>query len=80
MEPSRPFGDAPCPACGSLLWYFDSGEELRLFDAESPVFRNRLAEQLGNHAMDLESGHLQDIEMDSLEIVDLVMSLEDDLN
>lgn len=21
FEPSQPFGDAPCPACGSLLWF-----------------------------------------------------------
>lgn len=24
LEPSRPPGDAPCPACGSLLWFPDA--------------------------------------------------------
>ena len=26
LEPSRPPGDAPCPACGSLLWFPQSPE------------------------------------------------------
>lgn len=26
MEPSLPSGDAPCPACGSLVWFGDTRE------------------------------------------------------
>ena len=36
IEPSRPPGDAPCPHCGSLLWF---GAEKRDSDQEQPVKR-----------------------------------------
>ena len=29
VEPSRPFGDATCPACGSLLWFLAAGGDAR---------------------------------------------------
>lgn len=36
MEPSSPAGDAPCPCCGSLLWFSTPDD----FDiAEMPTFR-----------------------------------------
>jgi signal recognition particle GTPase len=34
IEPSRPPGDAPCPHCGSLLWF---GAEKRDSDKEQPA-------------------------------------------
>ncbi len=52
MEPSLPSGDAPCPACGSLVWFGDTREiALPFIDPEK--------------------------ELDSLEMVEVMMSLED---
>ena len=31
MTPSEPTGDAPCPHCGCLLWFIDTGSELRFY-------------------------------------------------
>ena len=44
LEPSRPPGDAPCPNCGSLLWFSDSGfvEEALHRVAEGPSLHNLL--------------------------------------
>ena len=39
LEPSSPFGDAPCPCCGQLLWVLSDGEETRYFkdNAGEPI-------------------------------------------
>lgn len=44
LEPSRPPGDAPCPNCGSLLWFSECGlveETLHRF-GEGPSLHNLL--------------------------------------
>lgn len=38
IEPSRPSGDAPCPSCGTLLWFGDSSPGLIDHLAASGVF------------------------------------------
>jgi hypothetical protein len=39
LEPTRPPGDAPCPQCGHLLWFAESGDpgvrEVRRTDART---------------------------------------------
>jgi acyl carrier protein len=56
IEPSYPGGDACCPACGHLLWWF----------------RDRLSDV----SVDLHSS-LDSLGIDSLELVELVMELEE---
>jgi acyl carrier protein len=52
MEPSQPFGDAPCPACGSLLWFLADGSSFLWFErgaeeAKRERLRASVAELLG---------------------------------
>lgn len=62
--PSAPLGDAPCPRCGSLLmWFRDE-------------FEQRLGVEL--HAADDHEKALADLRIDSLDLVELVMELEDE--
>jgi DNA-directed RNA polymerase subunit RPC12/RpoP len=37
MEPSQPFGDAPCPHCGCLLLFEPLGEGFRVSVAKRPA-------------------------------------------
>jgi hypothetical protein len=83
LEPSLLFGDAPCPACGQLLWFVALRSECRylLHDEAGPI-RERvidiLCENLGvnKEAVPANSAFLRDIGADSLDIVELVMELE----
>jgi hypothetical protein len=49
LETSEPLGDAPCPACGHLLFYVVSGQIGRLYAASSltPELREALANSHG---------------------------------
>lgn len=63
MEISDPAGDALCPACGHLLWIFrDSVSRLCDVPQEKLILSASLRD---------------DLDMDSLAIVELVMELED---
>jgi len=55
LEPSQPLGDAPCPACGSLLFYVVSDKDSRLYDARSVSAEQRAVLQagLGDRRIDL---------------------------
>jgi acyl carrier protein len=83
IEPSLPFGDAPCPHCGCLLWFVTSASGTRYFRAEvASRARKRLAEILG---IDEESIRdfprtLNELGADSLDLVELVMELEDEFD
>ena len=89
IEPSMPFGDAPCPNCGTLLWFlFRVGEpHFWVRDDEIPI-RERLVDLLAmTYSLDRESITFDDItqlsyEISSLDAVELVMELElgDDLD
>jgi acyl carrier protein len=59
IEPSQPFGDAPCPACGTLLWF------------------EWAAARLGVSPDALRAGRLDELGLDSLDVVELVMELEE---
>ncbi|HUG93530.1 MAG TPA: phosphopantetheine-binding protein [Planctomycetaceae bacterium] len=90
IEPSRPFGDAPCPSCGYLLWFVSLGGEVRYFPEEhAESVRERLIEvvsrQLGVPAAELRdpsvlSAVLRDLQADSLDLVELAMEFEDSLD
>jgi acyl carrier protein len=91
IEPSTPPGDAPCPQCGTLLWFFDSSEGYRLFKASFvESIRSRLAailcERLGiapPSARDSETilNEFQaEIASDSLDSAELVMELEEEFD
>ncbi len=69
LEPSTPTGDAPCPHCGSLLWFVKTRRDHWLFahDWTTAVCREYLAARIA------ESPH----ELDSLDVVELVMECED---
>lgn len=38
IEPSFPAGDAPCPHCGSLLWFVSTNAGLFFFEKPSPGY------------------------------------------
>src|SRR5262249_12921050 len=35
VEPSRPPGDAPCPNCGTLLWFIRTPADVLFYEAEA---------------------------------------------
>ncbi len=85
IEPSLPSGDAPCPNCGSLLWFYAGSESARLYERSAiESLRDRLraiiARQLG---VDIErvteaSRLVHDLGADSLDLVELVMELDEE--
>lgn len=79
IEPSQPTGDAPCPHCGSLLWF--SAAQMQYFSQvdvqPSKEARMQLLKKL---EIDPNSStpFTQDVGADSLDIVELVMALEEE--
>jgi acyl carrier protein len=64
VEPSYPGGDACCPRCGQLLWWFrDRLSRDTRFAPERITFFSSFAEDIG---------------VDSLDIVELVMELDEE--
>lgn len=41
IEPSSAFGDAPCPHCGTLLWFVKSPSGIRVFDQKDIPLRKQ---------------------------------------
>ncbi len=76
IEPACLSPDAPCPRCGHLLW-FDAGstDEKVLW-----WFRNRFGEELNVDPGQITLGTsiADGLGADSLEVVELVMSLEEE--
>lgn len=66
MELSDPAGDACCPKCGSLLWWF----------------RDRLSRSggLDPQRITFDSSFVDDLGADSLDDVELIMELEEELH
>lgn len=86
IEPSLPTGDAPCPRCGHLLWFFALFPTTTLLlPAEDTARRQRVldlvAETLGVERDELLAHSSGDLSLgaDSLDLVDLVVALEDEL-
>lgn len=87
VELSVLFGDAICPQCGHLVWFFQAAEVTHVFDSQKSVpSRERVsdivAERLGVDS-DLIVNNptfVSDLGVDSLDLVELVMELEEELN
>lgn len=84
IEPSLPFGDAPCPNCGSLLWFVIDGRDLRFFrHEESSVLRERVIRamaqvlQVDENIVREDPAIWKKMGADSLDLVELVMELEE---
>ena len=85
VEASLPFGDAPCPSCGTLLWFINLPPE-RLFykQQDSHTLRYRVlravANQLAVPVAELleDQTFLKGLQVDSLDLVELVMEFEDE--
>lgn len=82
MEPSLLFGDAPCPACGSLLWFVRLGDKNVLVkptdEAKRKGIRYVLCEITGLTESELEDPEaVGSLELDSMDLVEMVMRLED---
>ena len=83
IEPSLFFGDAPCPNCGTLLWFIQlSPEHVYWFEKEPQELKdriiNRIAKLLGVPPETLEDGKIRLNELDSISTVELVMELEEE--
>jgi acyl carrier protein len=87
IEPSPLFGDAPCPNCGALLWFVGGSDESRLFFeyVAAEVIRERVLEILAaemrrsKHELEANPPRVEDVGLDSLELVELMMELEEEL-
>jgi acyl carrier protein len=77
IEPTQSFGDVPCPACGTLLWFVTDGEGMRLFGPREARLIELLAIQLGVNPDRLRAGRLDELGMDSLDVAELIMALEE---
>lgn len=87
IEPSFPFGEAPCPCCGHLLWFLVRRDETRFFlPEESEELRERVLDRIranlgadkdelfwGPPDLSFQTG----AGIDSLDLVELVMELEE---
>lgn len=88
IEPSL-FGEAPCPCCGYLLWFFTLKGEAHFFlSEESTEIRERLLTRICEK-LRIERDTLiwnssglsfqSEAGIDSLDLVELVMELEEEL-
>jgi acyl carrier protein len=47
IEPSPLPGDAPCPKCGTLLWFFDTSAGMRFYEAKTVApLRDRILQAI----------------------------------
>ena len=84
IEPSLSSGDAPCPKCGTLLWFLRSPDGTRLHKSESIIpieesIRGIICETLGWNKDQVRSfsSFAADLDADSLDTVELAMALEE---
>jgi acyl carrier protein len=84
VEPSLFFGDAPCPNCGTLLWFVRFASETRFYEGQAATdLRERVLEivavQLGVTTGELlrDPDALKNLDIDSLDFVELLMEAEE---
>ncbi|MDB5336412.1 MAG: phosphopantetheine-binding protein [Planctomycetaceae bacterium] len=77
IDPSVPLGDAPCPACGTLLWYVVGETQVRLFNPQDGGLIDFIAELFGISPEAVRAGRLDEFGLESLDMVELVMKLEE---
>jgi acyl carrier protein len=87
ITPSQPGGDAPCPNCGSLLWFFSNSGETLVFERRSiepvlEIIRAEVAKQLGvdESLITDDVDFIRDMKADSLDKVELVIALEEEFD
>jgi acyl carrier protein len=86
IEPSHPPGDAPCPSCGTLLWFFPTSAGIRFYESKAVApLRDKLLRTICKilgvtigQVTATTSLFLEDDGADSLDIVELVMELEEE--
>jgi acyl carrier protein len=86
IEPSQPSGDAPCPKCGHLLWFLNIGGAVRFYGKGEISEAERragemIAEFVARRAKVRAAGSSdawEDLGLDSLDVVELVMELEEE--
>jgi acyl carrier protein len=86
VEPSTPSCDGPCPSCGVLLWFLRTSTGVRLYEINRiAAVRERIANILartlhvGKEELERRVRSFEELRMDSLDIVELVMELEEEL-
>jgi len=83
-EPSEPYYDAPCPSCGSLLWFVRISDQRLVFkpgdEARAKGLRKALSEVTGFSELDLKRNteSLNELNPDSLDVVELMLEFEDE--
>ena len=88
IEPSLPSGDAPCPECGHLLWFLNVGGAVCFYGkGEISALRRRVGELVvefvarrAKARVAGPSDALDDLGLDSLDLVELVMELEEEFD
>ena len=83
LEPSVPFGDAPCPNCGSLLWFIATNASIRFFARDESSAAKERATSIAAEILGIDEKELlasphswNELGADSLDTVELVMELE----
>lgn len=85
IEPSQAPGDASCPSCGQLLWFSPAEAGVICYDYQlvAPI-RDRIYDYISaslgiNHyALRSSSSFASDVGVDSLDMVEFVMELEEE--
>ena len=86
IDPSLFWGDAPCPQCGSRLWFLaiSPGNPPLVYEYEAAeLIRERLlnflADSIGvsKYQLEADPSLVQDSGLDSLDLAELMMELEE---
>ncbi|PHR97634.1 MAG: hypothetical protein COA78_27315 [Blastopirellula sp.] len=89
IEPSALFGDAPCPGCGTLLWfvarktdaiYFEHRTAASIQDRIKELFARQLGILPEKLPDEINESTLKALGIDSLNTVELVLMLEEELD
>jgi acyl carrier protein len=79
IEPSTPPGDAPCPNCGHLLWFFTTSAGIQFLDSKPATPLKDKIVQIQKRAFPTTAFH-EAVGGASLDIVELIMTLEEEFN
>ncbi|MEM9943565.1 MAG: phosphopantetheine-binding protein, partial [Planctomycetota bacterium] len=87
LEPSIFFGDATCPRCGQLIWFFKSAGGFRIFPRHDQMdlhdrILSRISEQLNVPRSRIINNPrlINEIGADSLDTIELVLELEEEFD
>jgi hypothetical protein len=85
-DPVDIFGDKPCPNCDKRLWFLTAADSARFFDYDAAVDLRKqavdiIAERFNLDVKELAENPklLQELDTDSLEALELIMDLEEQL-